>query len=132
MSAHFTVCDETPAGRTVQEFLLEFFNPALTVRELIELRVRTEVERFNRAANGEVFRGLVQPSDAELTLNGDRTRPPKLIDAEQQCKSALHAFEANGFLLIVGDRQVESLDERLTLDPEMRVAFVKLVPLVGG
>jgi hypothetical protein len=34
--------------------------------------------------------------------------------------------------VLVGDRQPDSLDEEITVGPETRVSFVKLVPLVGG
>ena len=42
------------------------------------------------------------------------------------------AFTRNGFFVLVGDRQVESLDEELELKVDTDVSFVKLVPLVGG
>ena len=45
---------------------------------------------------------------------------------------ALEAFERNGFFVIVGGRQVESLDEELALGADTDVRFVKLTPLVGG
>jgi hypothetical protein len=45
---------------------------------------------------------------------------------------ALQAFEGTGFLLLVGDRQLEKLEELGTFEPETRVSFVKLVQLVGG
>ncbi|MEU3605921.1 hypothetical protein AB0E83_10755 [Streptomyces sp. NPDC035033] len=45
---------------------------------------------------------------------------------------ALDAFARNGFLVLVGDRQVEDPDETLTVGPETEVVFLRLVPLVGG
>ncbi|MCW5552407.1 MAG: hypothetical protein KIS67_09580 [Verrucomicrobiae bacterium] len=50
---------------------------------------------------------------------------------ERYCR-ALDAFARNGFFVLVGDRQAESLDEAFTVTPETEVSFVKLVPLVGG
>jgi hypothetical protein len=93
--------------------------------------VREEVARFNAAA-GDVFRGLVQPTDTEATMNGYRLRERRRLDWERQADLACTAFERNGFVLFVGERQVESLDDviDLTVDPE--VSFVRLVPLVGG
>jgi hypothetical protein len=35
-------------------------------------------------------------------------------------------------VVLVGDRQVEDVDEELSLDDASDVAFVRLVPLVGG
>ena len=45
---------------------------------------------------------------------------------------ALEAFEANGFFLLVNDRQVESLDQVVPIQETTTVSFVKLVQLVGG
>jgi hypothetical protein len=33
---------------------------------------------------------------------------------------------------LVDDRQVQELDEVITITPETQIDFVKLVPLVGG
>ena len=76
----------------------------------------------------------MQPTDSERLLNGSgyRLRHTKQIDAEQQVYQALHAFENNGFFLLVNDRQVESLDEEIWLGEGATASFLKLMPLVGG
>jgi hypothetical protein len=74
----------------------------------------------------------VQPTDAEQTLNGFRVRDHRQIDWKQQSERACDAFERNGFFVLVDDRQPDSLDEEITVGPDTRVSFVKLVPLVGG
>ncbi|SEC66319.1 hypothetical protein SAMN05428939_2942 [Streptomyces sp. TLI_105] len=51
---------------------------------------------------------------------------------EEAFARAVEAFGRNGFLVLVGDRQVEELDETVTVDPETEVVFLRLVPLVGG
>jgi hypothetical protein len=134
MSARIVISDETSTGKVLHELTLELLAPRVSVRELIELRVRDEVARFNADNGAGVFRGLVQPTDAEATLNAYEYRRArhKPIDAEEQCRRACQAFEANGFLMLVGERQAETLDEGLTITPELRVSFVKLVPLIGG
>jgi hypothetical protein len=125
-----TVRDETAAGRAVGSIVLDV--PATTtLRELIRLRVREEVARHNAAPTVR-FRGLVRPTGAEEDLNGHRMRTAKRIDWEQQADAALTAFGRNGFFVLVAGRQVEELDEELTLDEAGGVAFVRLVPLVGG
>lgn len=47
-------------------------------------------------------------------------------------RAALEAFERNGFILLVEDRQVETLEEEIRVRPDTQVTFLKLVPLVGG
>ncbi|MEV4516614.1 hypothetical protein AB0K00_47650 [Dactylosporangium sp. NPDC049525] len=122
--------DETAAGRVVSALELDVSGP-VRLRELIRLRVREEVARYN-ARPVERFQGLVRPTAAEADLNGYRMATPARIDWEQQADAALTAFDRNGFFVLVGDRQVEDLDEELTLDEAARVVFIRLVQLVGG
>jgi hypothetical protein len=112
-------------------FTLRLASERISAREIIDRRVREEVAAYNRNRT-EHFYGLVQPSDAERLLNGYRMRKQHAIDANEQCEKAIEAFDRNGFLLLVNDRQIESLDEPLILGDHTDVTFIKLVPLVGG
>jgi len=132
MGAALKIVDETPTGEVIRETTLMLASETITVRDLIERRVRDEVAAFNRSKAEQVFRGLVQPSDTEASLNGYRLRKPRQLDADAQCEKALEAFQKNGFFMLADDRQVESLDEEIVVGPDVRVSFVKLVPLVGG
>lgn len=132
MATTLTVRDETTSGQTTSQITLEFLTERITVRELIRSRVYQEVRDHNLKTHQSVFQGLVQPSDAERELNGYRLRKGREIDWKQQYEVALEAFERNGFLILVGDRQVTSLDEEIVIAPETSVTFLKLVPLVGG
>ena len=112
-------------------FTLRLASERVNAREIIDRRVREEVSAYNRDRT-EHFYGLVQPSDAERLLNGYRMKTRHSIDAEEQCARAIEAFGRNGFLLLVNDRQIESLDEPIILGERADVTFIKLVPLVGG
>ena len=106
---------------------------ALTMRDLIRTRVREEVALANAAAQrGVEFRTLVQPVDAEVTLNGYRLKSKRPIDWERQAEKAEDAFRRNGFFVLVDGRQVEELDEELALTTDSDIRFVRLTPLVGG
>ena len=129
--ATVTFRDETASGRPLRSFDLPDVPDRITVRELVRLRVREEVARHN-AAPTERFAGLVQPVDAEVALNGHRLSAPRRLDWEAQADIACRAFERNGFFVLVADRQVEDLDDVVDLTAAADVAFVKLVPLVGG
>lgn len=123
--------DETATGAVLHRLALELAQETITVRELIEQRVRQEVEAYNQR-NDDVFSGLIQPTDSERVLNGYRLKKHHRIDAEKQLYRALEAFQQNGYFILVNDRQVESLDEQIWLGPGATAAFVKLTPLVGG
>ncbi len=110
---------------------LNFPADFVTPREIIRERVFSEVENFNKK-KPEIFSGFVQPTGAEKILNGFRMRERKAIDPQEQYKKAVEAFERNGFIMLVDGLQIETLDERIEIEPDMEITFLKLVPLVGG
>ncbi|MFI5980192.1 hypothetical protein ACIBEA_04860 [Streptomyces sp. NPDC051555] len=129
-----TFVDETTSGDRGAAFGLDIAEERLTARELIRRRVFQEVAEFNARAQSQpqVFQGLVQPHDTERVLNGYALRTPRHIDPQAQTERALAAFAGNGFLVLVGDRQVTDPDEEMELPLGVEVTFLKLVPLVGG
>jgi hypothetical protein len=129
--ATVVIRDETPSGRAIDTWVLPDLPDSITARELLRLRVREEVARYN-ASITEYFRGLVQPTDAEVTLNGYRLRRRQALDWERQADTACAAFARNGFVMLVAERQIEDLDEVIDLGSDPEVSFVRLVPLVGG
>ena len=135
MSATITIRDESASGKTLNEFSLEMPSERTTVRELIRSRVYQEVKDFNAAqARGRTdeFPGLVQPTTTEATLNETAKRKPKSVDWQRQFERALAAFRANQILVLVDDRQTESLDEEITLASTTSVSFLRLTLLTGG
>jgi hypothetical protein len=133
MPATLTVYDESTTGDRGEPIVLEFLTEHITVRELIRQRVYQEVQDYNLSkAKDPVFNGLVRPTDAEQTLNGYKLKRARQIDWHQQFENASAAFDAGRVLVIINDRQAESLDERVEINPSTDVSFLKLVPLVGG
>lgn len=120
-----------PGNQEEHTFVLDLLSEQVTVRELIRSRVYQEVQEYN-TLQPEHFRGLVEPSEAERTLNGVRLRKKRSINWEAQFKQAIDAFLHNGFLLLVDGEQVTELDEVIQVQMGTTVTFLKLVPLVGG
>ena len=81
---------------------------------------------------GDVFQGLVQPTDAEKSLNGWTMKKPRLLDWKAQFEKAVEAFENNQILILVNDVQAESLEQGIAVEPGAAVTFLKLKMLVGG
>ncbi len=131
MSMTLMVRDETTSGDLLHEFALEVLTEHITVRKLIRSRVYQEVQDFN-LLQPQVYRGLVQPTDAEITLNGCTLPKKRTIDWKQQYDKAIEAFEANRVIILVGDKQVERLDEEIVIRPNTHVSFLRLTLLVGG
>jgi hypothetical protein len=136
MPVTLTIRDETTAGDVYDERPLEFPTERITVRELIRERVYQEVQDFNLKQGERVFRGLVQPTDAERVLNGKRSeyrlKEHRAIEWKPQFEKALEAFEQNGFFILIDDKQAEDLDQEFVIGRGTVVSFVRLTPLVGG
>src|ERR1043165_1851843 len=131
MAATLTIHDETASGQKTNTFTLQCLTERMSVRELIRARIYQEVQDYNQR-EPEYFRGLVEPSAAERVLNGYKLKAKRKIDWQEQFQRALEAFDRNGFFLLVGNHQAESLDEEFDVEVDTEVSFVKLVPLVGG
>lgn len=136
MTVSLTVRDETTSGTAYHEVPLEFPSERITIRELIRERVYQEVQDFNRKRDERVFRGLVQPTDAERVLNGTRTEyrlsEHRNIEWKPQFEKAIEAFGRNGFLVLIDNKQAKSLDEEFIIGHGTQVSFVKLILLAGG
>ncbi len=123
--------DETTGGGKFEAPPLDLESESLTLRDLISLRVRAEVRRYNNERQPR-FYGLVQPSDMESLINGPAVRRFRPIDADRQVEVALEAFKKQRFVVLLPDRQAMELEERIQLNDGDEVSFLRLVPLVGG
>ncbi|KAA2243171.1 hypothetical protein F0L74_11695 [Chitinophaga agrisoli] len=123
--------DKSLTGKVAQEFELELEASTITVRELIRSRVHQEVNIFN--SNRSVpYMGLVEPGAKELLLNPARSNGLRQQDPVKQAEIALKAFDNNGFLLLVDNKQCTDLNDEINLQPDTTISFIKLTPLVGG
>jgi hypothetical protein len=123
--------DETASGKILNDITISLKNEIVTIKEIITARVISEVDDYN-SKKSDYFNGLIQPTDAEKTLNGFKMMQKKYIDPEKQVYIALDAFLTNGYFVLVDDRQASSLDEQVLVEKSTTVSFVKLTPLVGG
>ena len=101
--------DSSLAGHDASSLLLHDVPSPISLRELIRLCVREEVAAHN-----------ANPNQAEK------------LGWEEQAERAIAAFGRNGYFVFIGERQVDMLDEELTLDASEVVRFVRVFPLVGG
>ncbi len=126
-----TIEDRTATGRPVGTISLPDVPERITLRDLIRLRVREEVARYNLSPGPE-FIGLVRPDGAEPAARGFWMSKPRPIDWERQADIAIESFGRNGFFVMVNGKQETSLDAEISLAGQLDVGFVRLVPLVGG
>ncbi|MCJ8314763.1 MAG: hypothetical protein HRU38_21560 [Saccharospirillaceae bacterium] len=123
--------DENLAGQIINEIDLTFDAINVSILDIITQRVLQEVESYN-LKSAEYTNNLVQPTDMEIQLNNSSKRPKKLINAEEQIEVALNAFQNNGFFILINNYQAETLEERVVINDNQVISFMKLTPLVGG
>ena len=112
------VVDQTFPGEASAPWTLRLASERVDARTLIRRRVE---------------HGLAGPATggaAEAVPT--RAAAPSSDALERAVADALAAFEANGFVMLVDDVQVESLDEAVGVTDDTVVTFLRLVPLVGG
>lgn len=127
-----TIKDATLSGDILNKIEIAVQNERTTVKDLIAARVESEVKSYNEKLP-EYFKGLIQPSEAEKTLNGFRLkRREKKIDVEKQIWTALDAFQKNGYFILIDNEQAEELDKEILVSKTTEISFVKLTQLVGG
>jgi hypothetical protein len=126
-----TITDRTGAGKIIGEMNISLKTNRVTVKQIIEARVEAEVERYN-AKLPEYFNGLVQPTDAEKTLNGYKMKTRKKVDPEKQVYVALDTLQKNGYFVLVDNFQADTLEQEIMITPQTQISFLKLTPLVGG
>jgi len=131
MALTVTIKDELPFGKVTNQIEFIVHNETMTVRDLIRERVHQEVSLHNLSLPA-MFKDLVRSSNLDKVLDGDKRLKPRKLDWEEQARIALDAFERNGFFILVDDRQVEKLDEVITIGVDTHINFIKLTPLVGG
>ncbi|MBS1708814.1 MAG: hypothetical protein JSS65_08860 [Armatimonadetes bacterium] len=115
------VFDETTAGGKDAGPVIEFALPKITVRTLIETRIRAEIDE--QTGQMRSLRALVMPEHSTIG---------RKVDVKKQIDTAMRAFEAGSLLVLLPDRQADRLDETLTLEDGDEVSFLRLVPLIGG
>jgi hypothetical protein len=127
-----TIQDQTIGGPITHEMVIDFLTEEITLRELIKGRVYQEVKDANTRQD-DLPMAMLKLTETEKELNQIRTtKKQKMIDFQKQYDKAIDAFLKSRFFVLVDDSQPTALDETITLRPDTKVTFVKLVYLTGG
>ena len=130
MTSAVRIVDQVPGSGRRESLVLEIAESRISARELLRRRIFEEVARHN--AGRANFAGLVVPNDHEDDRVEVTGGVPRALDWQRQFEVALHAFDRQRLILLVGRRQLESLEEEIALAPDTEIVFLRLVPLVGG
>ncbi|MDH3326590.1 MAG: hypothetical protein OEM38_07735 [Gammaproteobacteria bacterium] len=131
MKEMIKINDEDVRGDCYHSFRIPNNVDSLTVRELIKLRIESEVARFNMQ-RPLCFYALVQPQDAEITAKGYRLKTHRDIDWNAQYETAIEAFSNKSFLVSVSGKDFQSLDDMIETTDLVEINFVKFSEIIGG
>lgn len=123
--------DEEMTGRSLCEFSIDILTETTTVRELLRSRVHQQIKDHNVRRFG-AFKGIIECGEIEALLNEDRLSKHRNVDWKPYFDRAVEAYQRNQILILVGDRQTESLEEQVQIQPGTEIVFMRLTPLVGG
>ncbi len=121
---------KVPGQPTPPTFPLSLPSESITVRQLLREYVMYEVDTHNSkqrtvAANFE--------SEEEKLLNKKVQKPVLgLLNGEVECERAFKAFKGNQLMVLINKYQPSELNETVTVSPDTKVTFLRLVQLVGG
>ncbi|WP_309646036.1 hypothetical protein [Phenylobacterium sp.] len=145
MAALLKIVDEHfgPTGTDRRPAIeLKLVSERITPREIIERRVELEVETLNNRklahAAGQLrsrsFLIDVEVTSPEAVLNAGLGTGRKLVLArvEREAARAFQAFEKQRFIMLLDDKQIEGLDDEVTVMAESQIVFLYLMPLKGG
>jgi hypothetical protein len=145
MAALLRIVDEHfgPAGTDRRPAVeLKLVSERISPREIIQRRVEAEVEAFNNrklahAAGHRRSRSFlidVEATSPEAVLNAPLApgRKPVLAHVEREAARAFQAFEKQSFIMLLDDKQIEGLDDEVTVRSESQIVFLYLTPLKGG
>ena len=109
----------------------------VTLRDIVTRIVLLEIAAFKkRQRKRQVARALSAVAIEEGVTrgkvdSGERELDQK-VDEEEAVHAALQAFEDGIYLVILDGMEKRNLDEKVYLQPDSTITFVRLVMLAGG
>ncbi len=116
-----------PTGQRTVPVSVTVPSAGLSVRELIARKIEQEwsecTDQQRPGLSGEAFSSEALLGVAPLALQGD---------AREEVERAQQAFAAREFMIVVDNQRVCDPDKVLVINPDTRVEFIKILPMVGG
>lgn len=139
MGVSIQIIDECFGKSKTPVFEISFPAETITIRDLITRRVEDEVAQVNaqksshkKSMQERMFLAGITNRAPETLLNADEPKRHKRIDPVAAVQTALKAFKAGRYFLLINDEQIEEIDKAIVLTPQTEAIFLRLTPLVGG
>ena len=123
---------------------IDLLNDSLTVKELISLTVEEQIRDLfiHRKLDAEKARQIlqrqyltetdVQEQSVHGVVKHPTEKPQKEIDPQTEITKAHQGFQQSTYIIVIDGKQIEKLDEVVTLTAQSKITFVRITPLVGG
>lgn len=120
----------------IEAAVYELENNSQTVKELIKEMVKCCVQSYNeRKENSEILKYLTKEEITDQAAGGKVSFGVnygiKNADYEEAVQNAQLSFEDGIYRIFVGEKELETLDEVLTLKENDLITFVRMTMLSG-
>jgi hypothetical protein len=124
-----TIVFGLPQGQRTSQVKVSLPAPTLTLHDLIACKVEQEVSEIHAHQRLGLSGEYLTPEALLLTTSLDALTPGVVEDEIQR---AQQAFLTRDFMIVIDDHRVWAVDAVVDLQPETRIEFIKILPLVGG
>jgi hypothetical protein len=124
-----TILFGLPEGR--RQLYVDLALPAstLTVRELIAQKVAQEVAEVAAQQRPGLSGEYLDPEELIRATSLDALAPGTVAE---EIERAQQAFAERAYMIVIDEQPIWDPDAVVTLVPQNRIEFIKILPLVGG
>jgi hypothetical protein len=116
------------------ELSLDHLAESITLKDLIREKVLVEIKAYNtnqREGYGLEYRSF---EDLERDINkGEVNIKHEFIkDEEGEIRNAINCFKDGRYKVFLNGNELLSLEDKIPIDMDSKVMFLRLIPLTGG
>jgi hypothetical protein len=124
-----TILFGLPEGQRLLHVDLALPAPTLTVRELITQKVAQEVAEVATQQRPGLSGEYLSSEELIRATSLDALAPGTV---EEEIGRAQQAFAERAYMVVIDEQPMWNPDAIVTLVPQSRIEFIKILPLVGG
>jgi hypothetical protein len=124
-----TILFGLPEGRRRLHVDLALPASTLTVRELIAYKVAQEVAEVAAQQRPGLSGEYLNPEELIRATSRDALVPGTVAE---EIGRAAQAFAERAYMIVIDEQPIWDPDAVVTLVPQSRIEFIKILPLVGG
>jgi hypothetical protein len=119
------------SGKILDEIFLEIEQEITSVAEIIANHVIQQVTCSNNQLKKQQ-KSYQNDFEQELNLHTSRVKNRALFDTEKEIYKANSAFQNKQMIVMIDNKQAQSLEEEVFLNENTTIRFLRLMPLIGG